>query len=86
MCRSLHRPRKLSKSRSQYDRAVVGCVLATHAGSFSATSDSSTASVCYPLRMVWIPKNIVRRHMHLVQPRYEAVIAAGEVISAFGRI
>ena len=26
----------------------------------------------------WIPKNIMRRQMLLVQPRYEAVIAAGE--------
>ena len=26
----------------------------------------------------WIPKSVVRRHMLLVRPRYEAVIAAGE--------
>ena len=28
--------------------------------------------------LFWIPKNVVRRHMLLVRPRYEAVIAAGE--------
>ena len=26
----------------------------------------------------WIPKNVVRRHMRLVQPFYDAVIASGE--------
>ena len=26
----------------------------------------------------WIPKNVVRRHMRLVRPCYEAVIVAGE--------
>ena len=26
----------------------------------------------------WIPKSVVRRHMLLVRPRYEAVIAVGE--------
>ena len=34
--------------------------------------------VALHLVWVWIPKNVVRRHMHLVRPRYEAVIAAGE--------
>ena len=57
-----------------------------HLGSFSATSDSSTVSVCSPLKWAWIPKNTVWRHMDLVRPRYEAVSAAGEVMSAFGPI
>ena len=30
------------------------------------------------LEWVWIPKNVVRHHMFLVQSLYEAVIAAGE--------
>ena len=34
--------------------------------------------VALHLVWVWIPKNVVRRHMHLVRPRYEAVNAAGE--------
>ena len=42
---------KFSKPRSQYDRVVVGRALATHLGSFSANSESSTASVCSPLRI-----------------------------------
>ena len=50
MCRSQNKPHKFSKPGSQYDRAVVGRALATHPGSFSATSESSTASGCSPLR------------------------------------
>ena len=44
----------------------------------SAISESLTASGCSLLRMGVDSKNVVRCHMHLVQPRYEAVIAAGE--------
>ena len=51
MCRSQNKPLKCSKPGSQYDRAVVGCALVTHPGSFSATSESSTASGCSPLSM-----------------------------------
>ena len=38
---------KFSKPGSEYDRWA----LAMHLGSFSATSESSTASSCSPLRM-----------------------------------
>ena len=58
----------------------------THPGSFSATSDSSTASGCSPLRVGVDSQNVVRRHMLLVQPCYGAVIAAGEGHVCFGRI
>ena len=51
MCRSLNKPCNFSKPGSQYDRAVVGWTLATHLGSFSATSESSTAAGFSPLRM-----------------------------------
>ena len=47
-------------------------------GDTFATMESSTASGCSPLTMERITKNVVRRHMLLVQPRYESVIAAGE--------
>ena len=42
---------KFSKPESQYDRAIVGWALATYPGSFSATSESSTASGYSPLRI-----------------------------------
>ena len=45
-----NKPRKVSKPGSQCDRAVVGWALTTHPGSFSATSESSTASGCSLLR------------------------------------
>ena len=34
----------------------------------------------------WIPKNIVRRHMLLIRPRYEAVDTAGEGRVCFRQI
>ena len=48
---SQNKPCKLRKAGSQFDRAVVGWVLAKHRWSFSTTSESSTASGCSPLRM-----------------------------------
>ena len=77
MCRSLNKSRKFSKPRSQYDRAVVGSAVVMHPGSFSAKPESSTASGCSPLSMCVDSKERLRRHMLLVRPRYEAVIAAG---------
>ena len=56
----------------------MGCTLEMHPGSFSATTESLTASGCSPVRLAWILKNVVWRHMLLVRPCYEAVIAAGE--------
>ena len=35
------------------------------------------------LEWPWIPKNVVRRHMLLVWPGYEEVIAAGEGCDCF---
>ena len=52
--------------------------MVTHPGSFSATSESWTASGCSPLSMGVDSQERLRRHMLLVRPRYEAVIAAGE--------
>ena len=49
-----------------------------HLRTFSATSESSTASGCSLLRWARIPKNVVRRYVLFIQPRYDAVIAAGE--------
>ena len=50
----------------------------THPRSFSVTSESSTASGCSPSRMgVDSQERCVVSHA-LVQPRYEADIAAGE--------
>ena len=51
MGRSQNKQHKLSKPGSQFDRAVVGLALATHPGSFSTTSESSTALGCSALRM-----------------------------------
>ena len=47
----LNKPRLFSKPGSQSDRAAVGCALATHLGSFSATSEYLIVSGCSPLRM-----------------------------------
>ena len=54
-----------------------------HLGSFSATFESSTASGCSPLRMGSDHKNVVRRYMLSIRPRYDAVIAAGESHARF---
>ena len=51
MCRSQNKQRKLSKPGSQFDRAVVEWILATHPGSFSTTLEYSTASDVSPFRM-----------------------------------
>ena len=73
VCRSQNKPGKISKPGSQYDRAVIGLALATHPGSISATSESSTSG-CSPLRMsVDSQERCAASHL-----RYEAVIAAGE--------
>ena len=45
---------------------------------FSAISESSTAAGCSTLRWARIPKNVVRRYVLSIRPRYDAVIAAGE--------
>ena len=34
--------------------------------------------VALHLEWAWIPKNVLRRHMLLIRPRYDALIAAGE--------
>ena len=46
----------------------------------------SQLQVALHLEWAWIPKNVVRRHMLLVRPRYEAVIAAGEGYVCLGPI
>ena len=49
-----------------------------HPGSFSATSESLTALGCSLLRMATDPKNVVKRYVLSIRPRYDAFIAAGE--------
>ena len=78
MCRRQNNPPTFSKPGSQYDRSC-----------WMSSGDASGTVQCN-LRLfdrfrllsikkwVWIPKNVLRRHMLLVRPLYEAVIAAGE--------
>ena len=40
-----------NKPGSQRDRAAVACALATHPGSFIATSESSVVSGCSPFKI-----------------------------------
>ena len=54
-----------------------------HPGSFSATSEYSTASGCSPLIMGLDSQVCCGRYMLLIQPRYDAVIAAGESHARF---
>ena len=79
MRRSQNKPRKFSKPGSQYDRAVVGM----------SSGDASrfvqrNLGIFDSFRLLSIksgrgfPKNVVRHHMLLIQPFYEAVIVAGE--------
>ena len=76
VCRSQNKPRKFRRPGSQYDRAVVGWALAEHPGSFSATSESSTASGCSPLRIGVDSQERCMASMLLVRPCYEPIIAA----------
>ena len=55
----------------------------THPGSFSATSESLTALGCSTLRMAADPKNVVQRYVLSIPPRYDAVIATGEVCALY---
>ena len=57
-----------------------------HPGSFSATSESSTAVGCSPLRMGADSKNVERRYVFLIRPGYDAVIASDESHTRFRRI
>ena len=57
----------------------MGCVLAAHQGSFSTTSESSIVSGFSPLRIgARIHMNVVRHYVHMIQPHYDAAIAAVE--------
>ena len=51
MCAEAKQTALVNKPGSQSDRAAVGCALATHPGSFNATSESSVVSGCSPLIM-----------------------------------
>ena len=56
-------------------------------GIISATSESSTTSGCSPLRMdVDSKKNVVRRHIILVDLVMRQLLLQEKVMSAFGRL
>ena len=78
MCRSQNKPRKLSSPECHHDRAVMDELWRRIRDSSLQPRNLRQLQVALHQEWAWIPKNVVRRHMLLIRPRNEAVIAAGE--------